>query len=69
MNKKNTSLFRFGVCGVEMLLIVCEFVVDGMIASFSFVVDVEFVDVSDSFDFCSAAFAVPLLPLPPMLFG
>lgn len=64
---KNTSLFRFGVCGVVMLLIVCEFVVDGMIASFSVAVDVEFVDVSDSFDFCNA-FAELLLPLPP-LFG
>lgn len=51
--KKNTSLFRFDVCGVVMWLIVCELVVDGMIASFSVVVDAELVDVSDSFDFCS----------------
>lgn len=58
---KNTSLFRFGVCGVVMLLIVCEFVVDVvMIASFSVSVevDVELVDVSDSFDFCSGFVAL-----------
>lgn len=52
-------MLRFVVCGVVMLLSVCEIVVDVVVDDRLFAFSLSFVldDASDSFDFCSVLVA------------